>query len=162
MLKNLGIDELTAETTKSSETFVCRIYNVHRTDSIDAAQHLLFSKTGKPEAMASTSNVFRFHVTRVHYQAMIWRNAQCPTPKLPAPSEMEWRLGESGLQPVLMSLSHIPDSCLEMFACSCRKQYKTRRCKCQKSGQRCTSMCACQHQTDGQHCEVGSHFVYAD
>ena len=32
----------------------------------------------------------------------------------------------------------------------CRKQCKTRRCKYQKSGLRCTSMSACQHQTDNQ------------
>ena len=51
LLKNLGIGELTDDTIQSSETFVCRIFNVHRTDSIDAARHLLFSKTGKPESM---------------------------------------------------------------------------------------------------------------
>ena len=34
LLKNLGIGELTYDTIQSSETFVCRIYNVHRTDSI--------------------------------------------------------------------------------------------------------------------------------
>ena len=53
LLKNLGL--------QSSETFVCRIYNVHRTDSIDAARHLFFSKTGKPEAMpmAQTGDVLR-------------------------------------------------------------------------------------------------------
>ena len=52
LLKNLGIGELRDNTIQYSETFVCRIYNVHRTDSIDAARHLWFSKTGKPEAMA--------------------------------------------------------------------------------------------------------------
>ena len=150
LLKNLDIGELTDDTIQSSETFVCRIYNVHRTDSIDAARHLLFSKTGKPEAMAPTSDALRFHLTRIHYQSRIWRNAHCPTPELPAPSEIGWRLVDSELQPVLMTLSPIPDSCLEMVACSCRKQCKTRRCKCQKSGLRCTSMCACQHQMDDQ------------
>ena len=45
-LKNLGIGDLTEETLKSPETFVCRIYNVYRTDSIDAARLLLFSETG--------------------------------------------------------------------------------------------------------------------
>ena len=122
LLKNLGIGELTDYTIQSSETFVCRIYNVNRTDSIDAARHLLFSKTGKPEAMASTSDALRFHLKRVHYQSMIWRNAHCPTPEQPAPSEMGWRLVDSELQPILMTLSPIPDSCLEMVACSCRKQ----------------------------------------
>ena len=71
LLKNFGIGELTDDTIQSSETFVCRIYNVHRTDSIDAARHLLFSKTGKPEAMAPTSDALRFHLKRVHYQSMI-------------------------------------------------------------------------------------------
>ena len=157
LLKNLDIGELTDDTIQSSETFVCRIYNVHRTDSIDAARHLLFSKTGKPEAMASTSDALCFRSKRVHYQSMIWRNAHCPTPDFPALSEMGWRIVDSELQPVLMTLSPIQDSCLEMVACSCRKQCKTRRCKCQKSGLRCTSMCACQHQTDDQMACMNRH-----
>ena len=45
-LKNLGIGELTEETLKFSEKCVCRIYNVYRTDSIDASRLLLLSKTG--------------------------------------------------------------------------------------------------------------------
>ena len=45
LLKNFCIGELTDDTIQFSETLVCRIYNVHRTDSIDAARHLLFSKT---------------------------------------------------------------------------------------------------------------------
>ena len=68
----------------SSETFVCRIYNLHRTDSIDAARHLLFSKTGNPE-YGPTSDALRFHLTRVHYQAMIWRYVNCPTQSSLAP-----------------------------------------------------------------------------
>ena len=106
---------------QSSETFVFRIYNLHRIDSIDAARQLLFSKTGKREAMAPTSDALRYHLKRVHYQSMIWRNAPCLTPELPAPSEMGGRLVDSELQPVLMTLSPISDSCLEMVACSCRK-----------------------------------------
>ena len=75
LLHNLGTGELTEETIQSSETFVCRIYDVHNTDSIDAARHLLFSKSAKPEAMCPTSDALRFHLMRVHYQAMIWNNA---------------------------------------------------------------------------------------
>ena len=108
LLKNLGIGELTDDTIQYSETFVCKIYNVYRTDSIDAARHLLFSKRGKPEAMAPTSDAPRFHLKRVHYQSMIWLNAHCPTPELPVPSEMGWRLVDSEQQPVLMTLSPIP------------------------------------------------------
>ena len=38
LLKNLGIGELTDDAIQSSETFVCRIFSVHRTDAIDAAR----------------------------------------------------------------------------------------------------------------------------
>ena len=107
LLKNLGIGELTDDTIQSSKRFVCRVYNVNRTDSIDAARHLLFSKTGKPEAMAPTSDALSFHLKRVHYQSMIWRNAHCPTHELPAPLEMGRRLVDAELQPVLMTMSPI-------------------------------------------------------
>jgi len=91
---------------------------------------------------------------RVHYQTMIWRNARCATPELHSPVQMGWMKNiDSGLQPILMSLSPIPESCLEMISCACWKQCQTRRCKCRKSALRCTSMCPCQQQNDEQmHC----------
>ena len=150
LLNNLAIGDLTEETILSSETFVCRIYGVHKTDSVDAARHVLFSKTGKPEALSPTSDALRFHLMRVHYQTMVWRNAHCGVLELPAPVDMGWKHGDSGLQPILMSLSPIPESCLEMISCACQKQCKTRRCKCRQSGLRCTAMCACQQQIDDQ------------
>jgi len=42
LLNNLGIGDLTEETILSSEKFVCRIYGVHKTDSVDAARHVLY------------------------------------------------------------------------------------------------------------------------
>jgi len=48
LLENLGIGELTDATIKSSEASVCRIYSVHKTDSANAARHILFCKTTKP------------------------------------------------------------------------------------------------------------------
>ena len=153
LLKNLGIGELTEESIKSSEKCVFKIYNVYRTDSI-AAIRLQGRET---RSNGRTSDMLRFHLTRVHYQAMIWRNAHCLTPELPAPSEMGRRLGESGLQPVLVALSPISDRCLEMVACSCRKQRKTRRCKYQNSGLLRTSMCACHHQTNDQTACMNRH-----
>ena len=113
--RHVGIGELTEETLQSSETFVCRLYAGHKTDSVDAARHILFCKTGKPEAMPPRSDALRFHLMRVHYQAMVWRNAHCAVPELPAPVDMGWKPGDSGLQPILMSLSPIPESCLEMI-----------------------------------------------
>lgn len=150
LLINLGLGELREEIIRSSETFVCRLYGVQKTDSVDAARHILFAKSGKPEAMSPTSDALRFHLMRVHYQTMVWRNAHCPIPELPAPVDMGWKRGDSGLQPILMSLSPIPESCLEIISCACQKQCKTRRCKCRKAGLPCTAMCACQQRSDDQ------------
>lgn len=88
---NLGIGELTEETIRLSGTFVGRIYDVHKTD-----WHIL----------PPTSDALRFHLMQVRYQSMVWRNAHCAVPhELPAPVNMGWEHGDSGLQPMLMSLS---------------------------------------------------------
>ena len=86
-LKNLGIGELTQETIKSAEAFVCRMYNVHITYSADSTRHMLFSKNSKPEAMSLTIiiDALHFHLMRVHYETMVWRNAHCATPDLHVP-----------------------------------------------------------------------------
>ena len=94
LLKNFGIGELTENTFKSAEAFVCRMYNVHRIDSVDAARHMLFSKTAKPEAMSPTSDALHFHSMRIHYQTMVWRNAHCARPDLPAPVKTGWIRGD--------------------------------------------------------------------
>jgi len=90
LLEVLGIGELTDATIKSSEAFVCRIYNVHKTDSVDAARHILFCKTTKPKALPPTSDALRFPLMPVHYQTTIWRNAHCATHELPSPVQMGW------------------------------------------------------------------------
>ncbi len=100
LLKNYGIGELTEETIRSSKMFVCRIYGVHKTDSVDAARHILLSKTGKPEAMSPTSDA-------LHFQAMVWRNDHCAVPEIPEPVGVGWKHGDSGLHPIPMSLSPI-------------------------------------------------------
>ena len=150
LLKNLGVSELKDETIKSSEAFVCRMYNVHNTDSVDAARHVLFCRSGKPESMSPTSDALHFHLLRVHYQSMIWRNAHRTKPDLRSRTDMGWKHGNSGLKAIRMSLCPIPESCMKMISCACRKQCRTRRCKYSKSGLRCTSMCACQQQSDDQ------------
>ena len=130
LLNGLGVGDVTKEKIMSSEAFMCRMYNVQRTDSVDTARHLLFPKTAKPEAMPPTSDAFRFHLLRAHYQAMVWMKAFCPQPELPATTEMGWRVCEAGLEPILMSLCPIPTSCLEIVACGCKKQCQNRQCKC--------------------------------
>ena len=83
---------------------------------------MLSSKTGKPKAMSSTSDALHFHLMRVHYQVMVWRNTHCAVPDLPAPVEMGWQCGDSGLEPILMLLSPFSESCLKMISYACQKQ----------------------------------------
>ena len=85
-------------------------------------------------------------VELIYYQCMIWMQAACPIPDLPAPIDMGWNCGNAGLGPVLMSIAAIPESCLEMISCTCKTQCKSRRCKCCKSQLPCTSMCLCRQQ----------------
>ena len=137
LLKNLAIGELTDDTTQSSDKICLQNIQCAQNRLYRCSTALVVLQDRETRSNGPTSDALRFHLKRVHYQSMIWRNANCPTPELPAPSEMGWRLVDSEQQQ-----SPIPGSCLEMVACSCRKQCKTRRCKCQKSGLPCRSMCA--------------------
>ncbi|MES9881148.1 MAG: hypothetical protein ABW185_09730, partial [Sedimenticola sp.] len=148
LLVDLGVGELTNETAALVETFMCRIYNVSHTDSIDTARYYLFSKSAKPEALPPTSDALRFHVMRVNYQTMIWRQACCAAPELPAPDSMGWKCADGNLVPILMSRNPIPAACLDVIACSCNKMCGTLRCKCRKSGLRCTISCRCKSRGD--------------
>ena len=51
--------------------------DVHKTDSVDAAMHIMFSKTGEPEALSPTSDALRFHLMRV--QVKNWFGSLCHT-----------------------------------------------------------------------------------
>ena len=115
LLSDLGVGSLRDDTIKSAEKFVCRMYGIQKSDSTNSARHLLFSKTWKPEALPPTHDALRFHLMRVHYQAMIWRKANCPAPNLPTPTDSGWKKVASELKPELMSLSPIPKSCLEVI-----------------------------------------------
>ena len=148
LLCDVGIGELTRETVISVEKFVCRVYNIRETDAVDSARYLMFSKTKKTEHIPPTSDALYFHLLRVHYQCMVWKNAHIPTPILPEPTTMGWKREGRGLKPILMSKSPIPDSCLQMISCSCKKKCMTLNCKCVRSHMPCTSMCSCAHNAD--------------
>ena len=117
-----------------------------QTDYIDGARHIMFYKFAKPEALPPTSDALRFHLMRVHYQTMIWKNAHCATPELPSVDTMGWKCCEGRFEPILMSLSPIPSACLEIIACSCKTRCINFRCKCRKNGLHCTAVCGCNKQ----------------
>lgn len=77
----------------------------------DTARHMLFAKITKSEGMPPTSDAFQHHLMRVHYQTMVWRKASVTSPDLLVPTEFGWKQGPNELQPMLMKLSPIPESC---------------------------------------------------
>lgn len=155
LLENLGIGELTEYTVQFSETFVCKIYNVHSTDFVDSSWHILFSRTVKPEELSPTSDALRYHLMGVHYQAMMWRNAHYAIPNLPDPLGNGWM---GVMEDFILFSCHRVQSLkvfFDVISCGCNKQCANQRCKCRKSEMRCKSMCVCHHQRhylDGTPC----------
>ena len=56
LLQNLGKGELTDETSKGAEQFICRLYKVHGVNEVDKACSLLFIKSIAPESLPPTSD----------------------------------------------------------------------------------------------------------
>ena len=150
LLASVGDRALDADIISSAEEFLCKIYGVVN-DTLDLARVELFGKDNRPERLPPTSDAFKQHLKRAHYQTKIWRQAHVAKPVLPKPEEMGWRLEDGELIPVLMTLDPVPKACLEMVSCNCRTGCATLRCKCRKSGVVCTGLCGCT-KADGNCC----------
>ena len=142
LLSSVGDGILDAGTIASAEKFVCRMYKT-LDDSLDLARVSLFGKVSSPEKLPPTSDAFRQHLKRCHYQTAVWRQAHIQKPVLPSPEESGWKLAEGLLVPVFMTLDPIPKACLEMISCRCTTGCATLRCKCRKSQVVCTGLCGC-------------------
>ncbi|KAG1683504.1 hypothetical protein GQR58_009959 [Nymphon striatum] len=84
LLSCLGIGELTPRVLKDAETFICKVYSVHRITSCDKARVTLFCKCKSQESLPPTSDSVTYHIQRAHYQSMIWRQATSQQPHLPS------------------------------------------------------------------------------
>ena len=146
LLQQLGNGELSEEVILNAEEFICRVYGICKTKSVDEARYMLFGKTTKPEALPPTSDALYQHIKRVHYQSLVWNLASCPKPILPSPTEMGWRCEGTKLLPILMTLDSIPSACLETTTCQCNTGCQNRRCKCRKSSLVCTVNCGCDRE----------------
>ena len=121
LLSSIGEGDLTEKKDGRTEKFICKMYKLDAVESVDEARVILFSKTGKPEALPPTSDALSLHVMRTHYQTLVWKQAHCSEPHLPDPERMGWNKGtDNKLQPLLMTLDPIPKDCQEIISCSCR------------------------------------------
>ena len=132
LLSSLGEGELTEEKMKEVEEFVCKLYKLDSIESVDEARAILFSKKGKPEALPPTSDALSLHVKRVHYQAIVWKQAHCSEPHLPDPETLGWKMiAANKLQPLLMTQDPIPKACQEIISFSCSTGCTNLRCSCE-------------------------------
>lgn len=143
LLENLGKGELTEETIKKAEQFVCRLYKLSNVDNVDKARKTMFVKCCAPESLPPTSDALSFHIKRSHYQAAVWRQAHINYPDLPTPQSSGWKDEEGKIVPILMSLPPVPESCISLISCGCTTECKTLRCKCRKARMVCTDYCKC-------------------
>ena len=109
----------------SAEKFICRVYNVADAESCNEARSTLFSRCRSPEALPPTSDEARLHIRRVHFQAMIWKQAAHLTiPAFQLPETMGWLRLKDKIVPKLMSLAPVPKTCDEMVNCDCQSRRK--------------------------------------
>ena len=142
MLTGVGEGVHSEEKLQEAEKFACKIYN-QTVESVDKARQIMFSKAAGPEVLPPTSNAFQYHMKRVHFQTMVWKQANVSVQVLPDLDQNGWELQDNKLVPVLMSRDPIPKACLEMIRCQCTTGCRSRRCKCKQSGLKCTGLCKC-------------------
>ncbi|KAG1674190.1 Transposable element Tc1 transposase [Nymphon striatum] len=143
LLSCLGIGELTPRVLKDAETFICKVYSVHRITSCDKARVTLFCKCKSQESLPPTSDAVTYHIQRAHYQSMIWRQATSQQPHLPSATTLGWELTDEKLRPKLMSLPPIPVACKDIIRCGCKTGSSSGRCSCRAGKLKCTGACAC-------------------
>ena len=94
--------------------FACRMYKTSE-DSFDLVCVVLLGNISSPEKLTPTSDAFKQHLERRHYQTAVWGQACIQKPVLPNPEETNWTLADL-LVPVFMTLDPIPKACLEMVS----------------------------------------------
>lgn len=143
LLAGLGVEPLTTNTIKKVESFICKLYDVYDTDSVDKVRAQLFAKFYVQEKLPPTHDALQFHIKRSHYQALIWMQADMCNPNVPSPTTLGWRIEEDTLVPTLTVLPPVPKSCMELISCGCKTTCMSLRCKCRKTNLSCTSACHC-------------------
>jgi hypothetical protein len=148
LLANLGKGQLTDDTSKEAELFVCKLY-ISNCETADGARTIMFRKATAPENLPPSSDALSFHIKRAHYQASVWQQAHEKKPNLPPIESMGWQLKDGVFLPVLKTLPSVPDACLDIIFCTCQKQCSSGRCRCRKAKLPCTAACKCREMHEG-------------
>ena len=130
---------------KEVENFVCMLYKQKEVDDVDMARYNLF-RLGEycGSEMPCTKDSLNKHLSRVMFQATIWRRSLNPIMNCPDFAEHGWIVDKEGKVSIdWMDLPPAPDGILENVQCSCKKGCNSNRCSCRKANLQCTSLCKC-------------------
>ena len=110
----------------------------------DGARVILFQKGVSAEALPPTSNALHYHWGHI-------TKRRCGDKQVLKLCLLDlighgWKLQNEVLVPKLMSLTPIPNACLEVIFCACKMGCRSLRCKCRKAKLPCTWACSCNTQ----------------
>ena len=130
---------------KELEKFVCILYKQKEVEDVDTARYNIF-RLGKycGSNMPCTKDAFKKHISRVMFQAAIWRRSLSPIMNFPILVGHGWIIDKEGKVSIdWMDLPPAPDGLLENIQCACKKGCTTNRCSCHRANLHCTSLCQC-------------------
>ena len=91
-----------------------------------------------------TKDALKTHISRVMFQAAIWRRSLSPIMDFPNLVGHGWIIDKEGKVSIdWMDWPPAPDGLLENIQYACKKGYTTNRCSCHRVNLHCTSLCQC-------------------
>ena len=97
----------------------------------------------QPQTLPPTSSAAVFHILRVQFQVMVWKQLIDPTEI--DPTNWGWQLINGKLHPIYTDKPPAPDDLLKVITCKCTTDCSTLRCSCRKHGLNCSPAClSCQ------------------
>lgn len=162
--KHLNTLGITTENDDSvilqSVAFIASCYGHQNESNMTALRYLVWigkmanhRLNSAPElrVLPPTSEAFKQHVFRAHFQAAIWRSALQPDPPALSPLQYGWMKSPTAnmLEPIPLpsSVSVAPDYVLKMIKCGC-DSCSTARCSCRTAHVSCSEFCDCYRSGD--------------
>ena len=90
------------------------------------------------ERLPPSENTARFHVLRVHHQAVVWHRLGSRTAL--NPSSWGWKLDKGRYEPITTTKPVALDDVMTVVRCGCQN-CDTQRCSCRSNGLKCVAAC---------------------
>lgn len=115
-------------------------------ETVNEARRILFTQQSRSiEHIPPTSNALFQHLKRAILQCYMWTNCLRKDFTRLDPREWGWKKIESDYEPLWSSKTNIAmEKLQELISCKCKEMCT--RCRCVKSGLRCTLLCSCEGQ----------------